>query len=230
MPAVTELQIARTGEKLGTIAAGLYRDEAPLMRFLARYRPLICPFDRLLEVTPEGSRVLDIGCGVGLFLGLLAARGKLGVSTGFDSDRGAIECAKRMAARTGSSEALRFEHRAAEEAWPEGGHNVVTMIDVMHHVDRPAREGVIRQAARRVPLGGLFIYKDMCRRPLWRVGMNRLHDLVMARQLIHEEPVEHVEEWAAAEGLRCTLRERINLLWYGHELRVFIRENESESP
>ncbi len=52
---------------------------APLpMRLLQRYRPCICPFESLVPDIQEGSSVLDVGCGCGLFLGLLAALGRRG--------------------------------------------------------------------------------------------------------------------------------------------------------
>jgi hypothetical protein len=48
-------------------------------------RPLICPFDELLDLVPIGARMLDAGCGAGLFLGLLADAGRLGEGYGFDT-------------------------------------------------------------------------------------------------------------------------------------------------
>ncbi|HBM90547.1 MAG TPA: hypothetical protein DD400_01520, partial [Rhodospirillaceae bacterium] len=55
----------------------LYRNETFLLRALVTLRPFICPFEVLLKEIPEKSRVLDIGCGTGFILNLLAFRKKI---------------------------------------------------------------------------------------------------------------------------------------------------------
>ena len=116
---------------------------------------------------------------------------------------------------------MEFERVDATAAWPCGEEqfDVVSIIDVMHHVPVAAQRSVIETASRRVKPGGMLLYKDMCRRPLWRAWANRLHDLVVARQWINYAAVQDVERWASEAGMRVVERERINRLWYGHELR-----------
>ncbi|MEZ6211359.1 MAG: hypothetical protein R3B46_08975 [Phycisphaerales bacterium] len=99
---------------------------------------------------------------------------------------------------------------------------MVSIVDVMHHLPKGIRRDVVKRALQ-VRAGRVFLYKDMCRRPLWRRGMNRMHDLVMARQWIDEEPIGNIEAWARAEGMELVRSERINRWWYGHDLRVFRR-------
>src|SRR4051812_27234243 len=50
---------------------------AGLQRFITAWRPTICPLERLVECVPKNSRVLDIGCGTGLFLFLLARNNRI---------------------------------------------------------------------------------------------------------------------------------------------------------
>jgi len=97
----------------------------------------------------------------------------------------------------------------------------VSLIDVPHHVPPAGQRECFLTAAARLGPGGVLIYKDMARRPVWRALANRLHDLVLARQWIHYVPVERVEGWAAEAGLGLTRAARFNRLWYAHELRVF---------
>ncbi|MEC9374274.1 MAG: class I SAM-dependent methyltransferase [Planctomycetota bacterium] len=208
-------------------ARGLYTRGPGLVRVLQHYRPYICPFEALIARTPRGASVLDVGCGGGLFLALLMHSGRLGAGLGFDVSEAAIRAAQEMAAGAGF-ERVRFERRDLEEGWPEGAFDVVSIIDVMHHVPPAAQRDVIRTAASRLKRGGLLIYKDMVRRPLWRAWANRLHDLALARQWIHYAAIEDVERWAIAEGLRQVAAERHDRLWYGHELRVFERDGVME--
>jgi hypothetical protein len=69
----------------------------------------------------------------------------------------------------------------------------------------------------------MLLYKDMCDAPAWRAGLNRLHDLVIARQWINYVPVEDADRWATDCGLAIERTEWIAMLWYGHELRVYRR-------
>lgn len=205
-------------------AATLYSDGPILFRALQRYRPYICPFEELLSEMPSDASVLDIGCGGGLFLGLIDAIGLKPKGQGFDVSAPAIRLAESMAARNRKRGGdLHFQRLDHDASWPSGQFDVVAMIDVIHHVRPSAQEDVIRRACQKVKLGGLFLYKDMVKRPRWRALANRMHDLVLARQWIHYVPVADVERWAADEEMKLERSELINRLWYGHELRVFRR-------
>jgi 2-polyprenyl-3-methyl-5-hydroxy-6-metoxy-1,4-benzoquinol methylase len=214
-----------TPAALSRMAAAIYPEGPVLFRALQRYRPYICPFEELIPEVPADASVLDIGCGGGLFLGLVNAAGLRPLGTGFDVSVPAIRLAEAMAVtvhkRWGGQ--LDFRRIDAHAPWPEGEFDVVAMIDVLHHVPGEAQEDVIRRACRKVKPGGRFLYKDMVRRPRWRALANRIHDLVLARQWIRYAPVSEVERWAANEGMELERAALINRLWYGHELRVFRR-------
>ena len=215
---------------LSGIARKLYPTGPVLFRMLQSYRPFICPFGELMIEVPAGASVLDIGCGAGLFLGLLAATGHRIKGIGFDVSKHGIALAKAMGERVQSEQStatLQFLRKDAEDPWPSGPFDVVTMIDVLHHVAPSAQEEVIRRACRTTPPGGTFLYKDMCSDSAWRATANRLHDLVLARQWIHYVSPDRVECWAKQEGLELVRRDRINLAWYGHDLRVFRRDGTS---
>jgi 2-polyprenyl-3-methyl-5-hydroxy-6-metoxy-1,4-benzoquinol methylase len=199
------------------------------MRKLQHWRPYICPFEELIKHVPQGASVLDAGCGGGLFLALLAATGKRITGHGFDISPVAIDVARTMAeSAKATGSALHFEVRPVEDQWPHREFDVVSMIDVMHHVPPSFQREFLLTACRHVRPGGLLIYKDMCRRPLWRAGANRLHDLVLARQWIHYLPIAQVEQWAGEAAMHLMHRaDRLNRLWYGHELRVFQKQTTS---
>ncbi|MGD9690699.1 MAG: class I SAM-dependent methyltransferase [Phycisphaerales bacterium] len=209
-----------TPAELSAIAARFYTRGPLLLRLLNRYRPYICPFEALIERVPRGSTVLDVGCGGGLFLALLSATQRVRLGVGFDSSANAIATAQAI----GLPE-CRFIRLDAAAPWPEEPalFDVVSIIDVMHHVPPAHQRSVIRTAAGRLSPGGLLIYKDMCRRPRWRAAANRLHDLVLAKQWINYAPVGEVENWAREAGLKLAHAANFTRLWYGHELRVFER-------
>lgn len=196
-----------------------------LLRRLQVYRPFICPFEHLLPLVPPGASLLDVGCGGGLWLGLLAKLGLVSSGHGFDTSAPAIRLAQAMAARLGAGSdggpKLTFERRSVADGWPAGSYDVVSVIDVMHHVPPTAQESVIREAANHVKPGGLLLYKDMNERPLGSALMNRLHDLILARQWIHYARIEDVQRWAERAGLVKLGHADLPRLWYQHELMVF---------
>jgi len=220
-------QTVPAGRDPGALARELYPDGPLLTRFIQHHRHRICPLDLLAEQVPRGSRVLDVGCGGGLLVAHLAASGRAAEAHGIDASRPAIELAQAMARRLGEvapDARVRFEHRHVQDGLPEGEFDVVCLIDVLHHVPEGAQEKAFMDATSRVRPGGVFLYKDMADGPVWCSGMNRLHDLAMAKQWIRYVPAEHAEAWGKNAGLRLERSENVRMLWYAHELRVFRRD------
>jgi 2-polyprenyl-3-methyl-5-hydroxy-6-metoxy-1,4-benzoquinol methylase len=212
-----------TAGEAAAIAARLYRDAPPLARTLACWRPYICPFGTIVALVPEGSRIFDIGCGSGLFLGLLAATGRIESGLGVDVRGAAIETAHTMSRQLPDGHHIEFQQRAAEASWPNERFNVVSFIDVMHHLPRGVQQDVFARAAGCIQSGGIMIYKDIAPVPRWRALSNTLHDLVMAQEFPHYTAAAKIEDWGRENGLSLVTRQRINMLWYGHDLAVFQR-------
>jgi 2-polyprenyl-3-methyl-5-hydroxy-6-metoxy-1,4-benzoquinol methylase len=200
----------------------LFEDGPWLLRTMQHYRPYICPFHELLPFVPAESTVLDVGCGSGLFLGLLHHFNFRIQGFGFDASRVAIECARRMAQRHGNG-CLRFDHVHKDDSWPAGQFDVVSILDVLHHIPVDHQESAFRTAASAVRPGGLLVYKDISNAPWYCAGANRLHDLIVAREWIHYVPIASVEEWAAALRFEQQSAGSFRMLWYQHDLRVFRR-------
>lgn len=203
--------------------ADVFNDGPWLRRTLQQWRPYICPFEVLVDAVPERARVFDVGCGSGLLLLLLAKTGRLREGVGFDLQGPAIDYANQAKRKLAAGPALTFIHADERFEWPVGEFDVVTMIDVMHHVRPQEQAAMILRAAAALKPGGLFLYKDMVRRPHWRALANRVHDLVMARQWIHYCDFAHVVDVARDCGLVLERAATVNRLWYGHELGVFRR-------
>src|SRR5579864_2231784 len=179
---MTEPGTKHSRAELSALARELYIGGRWLPRKLQHWRPRICPFERLLPHVPAGASVLDAGCGCGLFLGMLAKTGRRPRGIGFDVSPAAISAASAMAQRVastagGGAGSLEFMRLDAGDPWPNAKFDVVSMIDVMHHVTPVGQRRFFAQAARHVAPGGALLYKDMCRRPAWRAAPNRLHDL-----------------------------------------------------
>ncbi len=181
---------------------------------------------------PEHACVLDIGCGAGSLMLRAAAEGRVAEGLGVDVSEAALEAARTAWQALSSRLPATRLGFARDDASCMTGRTweVVTMIDVVHHVPPAEQEAFMRRAFRCVAPGGRMIYKDVCLRPLWKRAMNRLHDLVMARQWICEVPLEKVRDWAVQEGLQVLVEQHYGRLWYGHELLVLRRPEAGQNP
>ena len=116
---------------------------------------------------------------------------------------------------------LTFLNVTPRNSWPEQKFDVVSLIDVMHHVPPALQEEFLSRALARVKDGGIFLYKDMCPEPFWLAAANRLHDFVVTGERIHYFPVGSLEAALKRAGFQLEASHEVVRLWYGHQLRVF---------
>ncbi|MBY0398112.1 MAG: class I SAM-dependent methyltransferase, partial [Thermoleophilia bacterium] len=118
---------------------------------------------------------------------------------------------------------LNFEYLDVAAPWPAGPFDIVSLVDVMHHVPPPFRRSVIEQCYQALRPGGTLIYKDIGDRPAWRATANQVHDLLMTREWVSYTPIKQLLGWAGEIGFPEAPVERINRLWYGHDLVLLKR-------
>ena len=201
----------------------LYQDVPGLQRLLPVLRPYILPLGPLLACVPADADVLDIGAGTGLFLAMLAETGRIRSGTGVEPARCARATFAAMARRSGSSVPLAIHGGRQADAWPAGRFDAVTLIDVLHHIPRGDRDALLDAAADRVAPGGALIIKDISPHPRWKALATRLHDLLLAREVVHYIDFRATHERLCDNGLTVATHRRLDRLWYSHELLVMTR-------
>ena len=206
-------------EQLSAIARRLGSNLSFPERLLFQYRPSICPFHMLLEQVPQGSRILDVGCGNGLWLLLLAELKRISAGTGIEITRDKIAIAQGLAK---NFQALDFKFVPADESWPEGDFNVLSVIDVLHHVPRNEQRRFFERVRKtRVEW---ILFKDIDPGRSVRRRMNTLHDMLLARQIPAYCDRETVVNWLRDIGFRVRNEQNTNMLWYGHYMILASRE------
>lgn len=147
--------VSGDGFDYGRIPRGYYdrvlRDGHLVQRAWHRYK-----FDRvrgMLEV-PDGSRLLDVGCGPGTFLGGFATGVRIDM-TGIDVAGEQIEYARE----TYGTPSRRFLAVSPDRPWPfsDGVFDAATLIEVVEHLDRPAIRRIAGECARVLRPGGLLV-------------------------------------------------------------------------
>jgi len=121
--------------------------------------------ERILPIVPglaerleAGIDVLDVGCGRGLALMLMAERFPRSRFTGYDLSAEAIEWAQRAAAGRGLGN-LRFEVRDLTGFTETARYDLVTAFDAIHDQAKPAN--VLRGIRGALRSGGVFLMQDI---------------------------------------------------------------------
>ncbi|TAM50833.1 MAG: bifunctional 2-polyprenyl-6-hydroxyphenol methylase/3-demethylubiquinol 3-O-methyltransferase UbiG [Burkholderiaceae bacterium] len=138
--------------------ARLWWDTDGKMGMLHVINPLRTRF--VLDQAPlRQSRVIDIGCGGGIFAEALAEAGAKVV--GIDQAQQTLEIARQHATKSGLAIDYRLqtvEHLVTQEA---GSYDVVTCMEMLEHVPNPA--SVVNACARLLKPGGHAFFSTINR-------------------------------------------------------------------
>jgi 2-polyprenyl-3-methyl-5-hydroxy-6-metoxy-1,4-benzoquinol methylase len=134
----------------------------------------------ILSLCMRGKRrVLEIGCGFGLFACYFAARNSNIRYHGIDLNAGRIEMA-RKAARTLQLENVRFECRDARDVLElEPQYDVIIMMDLMHHLPDESKHHLLQTVMPHLAPGGRVIFKEISRKPAWKLFFTWVLDVLM---------------------------------------------------
>mgnify|MGYP001616252778 CR=1 FL=1 len=131
---------------------------------VAAYRRFFVDLDVLADRLRSGvtaSRILDMGCGEGLFTEKLARAYPEARITG-------IDITPRVGRLfVGDRNRVSFRQETAESLSRElpGGFDLIVVCDVLHHIPWSSRPGVLGFVRCLLSTGGLIVVKDWERRP-----------------------------------------------------------------
>lgn len=188
-------------------------------RLLMRYRPYICPFHILMQYVRSDSRILDIGCGSGLWLYLLSRLKMIAYGVGVEVNADKVALADSL---KNPNDALEFCHIPAEQDWPNVKCDVLTMIDVLHHVP-PQQQREFMQRIDKSCIK-MVIFKDIDPAARFKSMMNSVHDLVLSHELPRYCSREKIVKWLEETGFSIVCNKRCDMLWYSHYVIVAERK------
>lgn len=189
----------------------------PAIRFLMINRPRICPFDDLLALLPQGRRVLDIGCGHGAFLLLLARYREPSHLLGLDINPAAVRCARRLLARCPFAESYGVEtYDGLRLPSSVQTAEYVFLIDVLHHVPKVSQKAFLGGLFHEMQSGATLVMKDIDAANRLLAKFNLMHDLIVARQIAHTMSVYQAEQLLSDIGFVIGSAKKQRRLCYPH--------------
>lgn len=163
------------------VAAALrcYRDESAFVRAFTLGRHLLCPMRAVAREVPATGRVLDVGCGHGLFANLLALGSSRREVTGVDPDPDKLAVARR------SGQALpnvRYVQGVAADI-SDGPYDCITILDVLYLLPDEPAAALLAHCRRLLAPGGVLLLKTNDTRPAWKFFVVRMEEELMVKML-----------------------------------------------
>ena len=195
---------ARRTDDAGRAALALYADSPPAVRAHVHIRWWSAPFAPVADALPTSGRILEIGCGHGLFAAYAALREPGRTVVGVDIDEEKIRHAQvatldgRLSFAVGESGAV-----------PAGPWDAVAFVDMLYLLPADAQRQLLTQAAATLVPGGRMVIKEMGTRPAWKVRWNTWQETLSVKVLritagssFDFVPPETMAGWLQDAGLR----------------------------
>jgi SAM-dependent methyltransferase len=181
--------------------------------------------DEVGQYLPRTGRVLDLGCGFGLF-SLYYASVNPGLEIeGIDLNPRRIATARKAAGRLGLGN-VRYEVGNATEFRGGRFFDAAYMLDIIHHIPPDTVRPLLEQLAKVLPAGGRLLIKDVDSLPAWKRWFTNALDRLM-------DPRTPVRYWGGAElqdvlediGFTVYRHLMVDILPYPHILYICQRRS-----
>ncbi|HEY7069505.1 MAG TPA: class I SAM-dependent methyltransferase [Acidimicrobiales bacterium] len=143
-------------------------------RFHVAMRWRSCPFPEVEAAVPRAGRVLEVGCGHGLFSLYLAATSPERTVVGVDIDAAKLVSARQAADAAGLPVTF-------AETIPEGSWDAITIVDVLYLLGEGPALDLLRELAAKLAPGGVLAVKEIDVRPRWKYQLARWQEIVATR-------------------------------------------------
>ena len=172
-------QLDRRPDAAGRAALALYRRAPVGVRMHVAIRWWSAPFRDVVTVLPRTGRILEIGCGHGLFSAYAALDAPERTVVGVDIDADKIGHA-RAAAR--AVDHLDFQ-LAPSGAVPEGPWDAAVFVDVLYLLPASEQRRLITEAVGQLAPGGRIVIKEMGTTPAWKALWNTAQETLSVKVL-----------------------------------------------
>jgi SAM-dependent methyltransferase len=153
----------------GRAALAAYAEQSAAVRLHARVRWYSAPFPAIAGVLPDTGRILEIGCGHGLFSVYAALAGGALAVRGVDIDRDKVAVAQAVAGNVAAD--LEFDVSPSGAVSP-GPWDAIVVVDMLYLLPAAQQQQLLTEAAGELAPGGRLVIKEMSRTPRWKAAWN----------------------------------------------------------
>ncbi len=164
----------KTKHRTGRAALAAYRGSPLADRLHARVRWWTAPFPTIESAVPSSGRILEIGCGHGLFCTYLALAEPAREVVGVDIDAAKIDQAKQVAkGLTG----VRLSFDVGKSGTVKTGPwDAIAIVDMLYLLPAAEQRALLSAAVEQLAPGGVLLVKEMSSTPRWKARWNVLQE------------------------------------------------------
>lgn len=200
--------LGRARTSAGRDVLALYGDAPPAVRAHVRVRWATCPFRAVDAQLPMEGRVLEVGCGHGVFSLLAATSSPARSVVGVDVDQRKVPHARAAVARARERGADCEIAVVPPGELPAGPWDAIVVVDVLYLLDAATQQDLVARCARLLAPGGVLAVKEMDLAPRWKFRWNvaqetlavRVLGITVGAEMAFPAPAE-VGAWMAGAGL-----------------------------
>jgi len=154
-----------------------YREESLGVRLFTRVRFVLGRLSRVAREVPSSGRILDLGCGHGLFTNLLALESPSRSILGIEPSVTKLAVARRSS--HGIPNVRYLEGRI--DVVSEKGFRAITILDVLYLLPDEQKLAVLQRCRELLADDGVLILKTNDTHPRWKYGVVRLEEQLAVR-------------------------------------------------
>jgi 2-polyprenyl-3-methyl-5-hydroxy-6-metoxy-1,4-benzoquinol methylase len=184
-------------------ALRLYVKQPCFVRWFVRLRHLLSPLEALEELVPGEGKILDLGCGHGLFTNYLALKAPSRSLLGVDPAPTKIQAAKKTEAAVRNA---RYILGSIDDIATDSRFDVITIVDVLYLLPEAEQKKILNACHQLLADAGVLVLKTQDTRPRWRYWWTCLQESLMVGfgmthgQGLHFIPAERTRRMLAEAG------------------------------
>lgn len=157
-------------------ALRLYAAQSLAIRWFVRLRHFLSPLEAVEELVPGEGRILDLGCGHGLFTNYMALRAPSRNILGLDPSPVKIKAAKMTEPMVPNARYLLGDISAVAE---NSRFDAITIVDVLYLLPASEQKKILAACHRLLADAGVLILKTQDTRPRWRYWWTCAQESIM---------------------------------------------------
>ena len=158
-------------------ALQLYADQPLGIRAFVRARHLLCPLSAIETYVPIRGRILDLGCGHGLFSALMAISSPQRSITSVEPSSVKMRTAITLVSKLPN---VQFRQGTIDDV-DEGPLDAITILDVLYLLPVPEKLRILRRCRQLLGPEGKLVLKTNDTHPAWKYRWAWLQEVAMTR-------------------------------------------------